>query len=96
MKNTARRGFVTLLLVLAGAISICPANAQNSELQQRIAEIKQAVARNKQALAKYTWVEQVTISLKGEQKKQQHFQVRLGPDGKPQKTSLDQIGRAHV
>ena len=89
MKNTARRGFVTLLLVLAGAISICPANAQNPELQQRVAEIKQAAAKNKQALAKYTWVEQVTISLKGEQKKQEHFQVRLGPDGKPQKTSLD-------
>jgi hypothetical protein len=35
------------------------------------------------------WTEQVTISLKGEQKKQEHFQVRLGPDGKPQKTSLD-------
>ena len=30
-----------------------------------------------------------TISLKGEEKKQEHFQVRLGPDGKPQKTSLD-------
>jgi hypothetical protein len=40
-------------------------------------------------MAQYTWVEQVTISLKGEQKKQEHFQVRLGPDGKPQKTSLD-------
>ena len=34
-------------------------------------------------------MEQVTISLKGEQKKQEHFQVRLGPDGKPQKQSLD-------
>ena len=33
--------------------------------------------------------EQVTISLKGEQKKQEHFQVRVGPDGKQQKTSLD-------
>jgi hypothetical protein len=31
----------------------------------------------------------VTISLKGEQKKQEHFQVKIGPDGKPQKTSLD-------
>jgi len=31
----------------------------------------------------------VTVSLKGEQKKQEHFQVRLGPDGKPQKQSLD-------
>jgi hypothetical protein len=27
--------------------------------------------------------------LKGEEKKQEHFQVRLGPDFKPEKTSLD-------
>jgi hypothetical protein len=66
-----------------------PVKAQNPELQQRLAEAKQAMAQNKQALAQYTWVEQVTISLKGEQKRQEHFQVRLGPDGKPQKTSLD-------
>lgn len=63
--------------------------AQNPELQQRVAEIKQAIATNKQALAQYTWVEQITISLKGEQKKQEHSQVRLGPDGKPQRQSLD-------
>lgn len=65
------------------------AYAQNPELQQKIAEVKEAAAANKQALAQYTWMEQVTISLKGEQKKQEHFQVRLGPDGKPQKQSLD-------
>jgi hypothetical protein len=64
--------------------------AQSPELQQKIGEIKQAAAANKQALAQYTWVEQVTISLKGEQKKQEHFQVKLGPDGKPQKQPLDQ------
>jgi len=64
--------------------------AQNPDLQQKVAEVKQAAAANKQALAQYSWMEQVTISLKGEQKKQQHFQVRLGPDGKPQKQSLDQ------
>ena len=63
--------------------------AQSPELQQKVAEIKEAAAKNKQALAQYTWVEQDTISLKGEQKKQEHFQVRLGPDGKPQKQSLD-------
>jgi hypothetical protein len=40
-------------------------------------------------MAQYTWQEQVSIVLKGEQKKQEHFQVQLGPDGKPQKTSLD-------
>lgn len=43
----------------------------------------------KQALAQYTWVEQVDMILKGQQKKQEHFQVRLGPDAQPQKTSLD-------
>jgi hypothetical protein len=58
-------------------------------MQQKIAEVKDAAVRNKQLLGQYTWVEQVTISLKGEQKKQEHFQVRLGPDGKPQKQSLD-------
>jgi hypothetical protein len=63
--------------------------AQGQELQQRVAEMKEASVKNKQALAQYTWNEQVTISLKGEEKKQEHFQVRLGPDGKPQKTSLD-------
>ena len=64
-------------------------SAQNPEMQQKVAEVKQAAAANKQALAQYTWTEQVTVSLKGEQKKQEHFQVRLGPDGKPQKQSLD-------
>jgi hypothetical protein len=65
------------------------ANAQNPELQQRVAEIKAAAAQNRQALMSYNWKEQVTISLKGEVKNVQHYQVRLGPDGKPQKTSLD-------
>jgi len=63
--------------------------AQNTELQQKLAEVKQAAAANKLALSQYTWMEQVNIILKGEQKKQERFQVRLGPDGKPQKTSLD-------
>ena len=63
-------------------------SAQNQEMQERVAEIKAAAARNKQALAQYTWVEQVTISLKGEQKKQESFQVRLGPDGQPQKSLI--------
>jgi hypothetical protein len=37
----------------------------------------------------FNWTEQVTISLKGDVTKVQHYQVRLGPDGTPQKTSLD-------
>jgi hypothetical protein len=76
-----------IALVTATGISV--ASAQNPELQQKVAEVKEAMAANKQALAQYTWQEQVTVSLKGDVKKQEHFQVRLGPDGKPQKQSLD-------
>lgn len=93
MKNTARRILSTTLLtlpVLLAGVGFAPsAKAQSPELQQRVANVKEAAARNKQALAPYSWNELVTISLKGEQKKQEHFQVRLGPDGKPQKTSMD-------
>ena len=82
---------VRILLVLfsAGLVSNPPVSAQNSEMQQCVAEIKTSAAKNKQSLAPMTWVEQITISLNGEQKKVERFQVRLGPDGKPQKTSLD-------
>lgn len=87
MRNAVKgRHLVMLSAALLGA-SI--ALGQNPEMQQKVEQLKQAVAANKQALAQYTWVETVTISLKGEEKKQQHFQVRLGPDGKPQKQSLD-------
>lgn len=93
MKRTVQRilntTLQTLLILLAIAGFIRPAVAQSPELQQRVAEIKESSARNKQALASYTWNEQVTISLKGEEKKQQHFQVRLGPNLTPQKVSLD-------
>ena len=60
--------------------------AQDPNLQQKGAQIKEAMAANKQALCHYTWQEQQTVSLKGEVKKQQLFQVQNGPDGKPQKT----------
>jgi 23S rRNA pseudoU1915 N3-methylase RlmH len=81
---------VLAVAVLTGLSSIgLRAVAQNPELQQRLAEVKEASAKNKQSLATYTWQEQDTISLKGEVKKQESFQVRLGPDGKPQKTPLN-------
>src|ERR1700744_5896189 len=92
MSNESVRGFrISLVLygLAVGAALPYSVSAQSPDLQQKVAEIKEAAAKNKQALAQYTWVEQDTISLKGEQKKQEHFQVRLGPDGKPQKTPLD-------
>ena len=78
-----------LVIAIAAMLGTAAVSAQNPELQQKVADVKQAMAANKQALAQYTWVEQVTVSLKGEQKKQEHFQVHMGPDGKPQKQPLD-------
>ena len=69
-------------------LSALPFCAQNPELQQRLAEIKQASAANKAALAHYTWQEQQTTSIKGDVKKQQVFQVSVGPDGQQQKTQI--------
>jgi hypothetical protein len=65
-----------------------PFHAQSPELQQRLAELKQASAANKQRLAHYTWQEQQTTSIKGEVKKQQVFQVRVGPDGQQEKMPI--------
>jgi hypothetical protein len=97
MKNMTppvRKNVLSTSLALLFTLCVLPVYAQNPELQQRVADIKEASVKNKQALAAYTWVEQVTISLKGQEKKQEHFQVRLGPDGKPQKTSLDPAAEA--
>jgi hypothetical protein len=83
-------------ITLSVAIAICTmlsttlqTLAQNPALQEKLAAIKQSSAANKQALAHYTWLEQQTISLKGEVKKTQQFQVRIGPDGQQQKTELN-------
>jgi hypothetical protein len=93
MRITIRHKFTSLVVslstLLVTGVCVQQVRAQGQELQERVAEMKQASVKNKQALAQYTWTEQVTISLKGEEKKQEHFQVRMGPDGKPQKTSLD-------
>jgi hypothetical protein len=59
------------------------------DMQQRIGELKESTAHNKEQLAHYTWVEQLTVILKGQQRKQESFEVRMGPDGKPVKTPLD-------
>jgi hypothetical protein len=90
MNRAIQNSHVRVLSVLLAAVCCnALAVAQNPELQQRVVEMKQATAMNKQELMQYTWQEQVNIILKGEQKKQEHFQVQLGPDGKPQKISLD-------
>jgi len=84
-----------LLLVAAsvalslGSTTVPRVRDQNPEVKERLAEVKAALAKNRQQLADYTWVEQDILSVKGEERKEELFQVRLGPDGKPQKTNLD-------
>jgi 23S rRNA pseudoU1915 N3-methylase RlmH len=93
MQATASRSLfaTTLAIALLSGVSLVATRsaAQNPEVQQRLADIKAASAKNKQALAAYTWTEQDTISLKGEVKKQESYQVHNGPDGKPEKTPLN-------
>ena len=93
MKN--RRALKRLLagtaLLTAAVLALSPlaalrAVAQNPDLQQKLAAVKESAAKNKQALAQYTWQEQQTTAIKGDVKGEKLFQVRLGPDGKPQKT----------
>ncbi len=93
-KETLRNKSFVAISVVVGVVALTAAlgpggRAQNPELQQRLAELKQSLAFNKQVLGNYTWLEQQIISVKGEQKKEELYNVQLGPDGKPQKTPLD-------
>jgi hypothetical protein len=85
-------GVHAVALALAGcALSFIPsasAYAQNAEMTQKLQEVKAASAANKAALAHYTWQEQQVISLKGNVKKSEVYQVSVGPDGEQQKTEL--------
>jgi hypothetical protein len=76
-------------ILAASALVVPSLRAQDPEMQQRVAEVKDSMAVNKMLLAQYTWMEQDIISIKGEQKKEELYNVQLGPDGKPQKTPVD-------
>jgi len=90
MKRSRPRDLLTLVRCLSIFVLFVPALcAQSQEMQQRIADVKQVLAFNKQMLARYTWTEQDIISIKGEQKKEELYNVRLGPDGKAQKSPID-------
>jgi len=84
----------TIVFSLAAAFAAIvftapPARAQSPALKARFAEVEQSIAANKQALSHYTWEQSQTTSIKGEVKKQQLFQVSVGPDGQQQKTEIN-------
>jgi len=78
------------IVALSLAAVVAPAlRSQGPEMQERLAALKQMLAFNKQVIAQYTWMEQQIISVKGEQKKEELYNVQIGPDGQPQKTPID-------
>jgi hypothetical protein len=79
-----------LAAVLSVAAFALPVRAQNPDMKKRVDEMEKAAARSILARASMTWVETMTTSVKGDQKKVERFQVRIGPGGKPQRTLLDQ------
>ena len=96
MKNSWQFGNAGVLMtalglgiLAAGTLFVSGGRAQNPEMQQRLAEVKESMAVNKQLLAQYSWMEQDIISIKGDEKKEELYNVQLGPDGKPQKTPVD-------
>lgn len=83
-------GIATLAAVIFALSPLAAprAVAQNPDLQQKLAAVKESAAKNKQMLAQYTWQEKQSTAVKGDVKSEKLFQVRLGPDGKPQKTEV--------
>ncbi len=94
MRNTAWCNLSTtplaLLVLLAGAGFICPANAQNPEVQQRVAALKESVARDQQTIRQYEWIETTVISLKGEEKSREQKQCYYGAEGSLQKVDVSE------
>jgi hypothetical protein len=93
IKSSGNKGLVAAFFIiglLAPAAVVVPGlKAQGTEIQQRLAELKQSLTFNQQVLANFTWLEQQIILLKGEQKKEELYNVQLGLDGRPIKTPLD-------
>jgi hypothetical protein len=92
--------FLAAIVLVLVPLAATRAVAQNPQLQERLAEVKESAAKNKQALAQYSWQQQETIAIKGNVKDQKLYQVHLGPDGKQQKTELENMpqssgGRQH-
>src|ERR1700693_661673 len=87
--SLGNKGVAVIGLLALAALMALALQAQDPDMQQRLAELKQSLAFNKQVLAQYTWMEQQIISVKGEQKKEELYNVQMGPDGKPQKPPVD-------
>jgi hypothetical protein len=67
-----------------------PSIAQNASLAQKVQQVKQLMAANQQQLLHYTWQMQETVSVNGDIKDQNVYQVQLGADGQQIRTLVAQ------
>jgi hypothetical protein len=95
MRHSSIRGINPMRFALAVSVSAvvvftcAVAAAQNPQMADKLMAIKSAQDANKQKLATYTWQQTETISVKGSVKDTKVYQVQIGPDGKPQKTEVN-------
>ena len=65
-----------------------PSEDQKAALQEKLAALKESMAKNQQALARYSWKQKTEMILDGEVKSTTIDEIRIGPDGKQQKTTI--------
>ena len=53
-----------------------------------VSQLKRAIAANRAKLAKYQWVQDTEVNVKGKTRKDQQSMCRFGPDGKVVKTPM--------
>lgn len=74
---------------MTGALVLLSAQqASKEEVQKRVAAFKDSMAQNQRALAQYTWKQQTQMLIDGDVKSTSVEQVRIGPNGKMEKTPL--------
>ncbi len=80
---------LTVALAAVVVMNVAKAPAQGPQMLDKLMAIKSAQDANKAKLAQYTWQETESIAIKGDVKDTKVYQVQMGPDGKPQKTEIN-------
>ncbi|HUO33553.1 MAG TPA: hypothetical protein VMU43_01035 [Candidatus Acidoferrum sp.] len=86
--RTIRNVFFIAFAFLIGSVFLRTVQAQNSEIQEKLAAVKQAAMENKQKLRQYQWIETTQLTLKGDAKPPTENLCLYGPDGSVQKTPI--------
>lgn len=85
-----RRCVSMIALCLAACASQAQPQQEPGALQQEVRQLRDAMAANQQKLHGYQWIETVTLAIDGTSRTPRRYLCSYGPDGKLQRTSLDQ------